>query len=120
MVKVANYHSRFLPDHPYSTACGAGLQKYGDFDRGIANQTDGAYINKPDEGNTYTGLRVAQVGDNGIENYIDSAGQQFSLKSESIVSRGVATKSTMPDGLEATVSIADLRDLVTFLSMPSE
>lgn len=54
LVKDANYHSAFLPDHPYSAACGAGLQKYGDFDRGIANQTDGAYINKPDEGNTYS------------------------------------------------------------------
>lgn len=54
LVKDANYYSTFLPDHPYSAACGAGLQKYGDFDRGITNQTDGAYINKPDEGNTYS------------------------------------------------------------------
>lgn len=54
LVKNANYHSAFLPDHPYTPATGAGLQKYGDFDRGIANQTDGAYINKPDEGNTYS------------------------------------------------------------------
>lgn len=68
-----------------------------------------------DDGKTHTGLRVAQGGDNGMENYIDSAGQQFSLKSESIESRDVATKSIMPDGLEASVSIADLRDLVTFL-----
>ncbi len=54
LVKDANYHSSFLPDHPYSAATGAGLQKYGDFDRGVSNQTDGAYINKPDEGNTYS------------------------------------------------------------------
>ncbi|MFO1485303.1 MAG: Verru_Chthon cassette protein A [Verrucomicrobiaceae bacterium] len=54
LVKDANYHSAFVPDHPYSPATGAGLQKYGDFDRGISNQTDGAYINKPDEGNTYS------------------------------------------------------------------
>ncbi len=54
LVKNANYYSSFLPDHPYTPATGAGLQKYGDFDRGIANQTDGAYINKPDEGNTYS------------------------------------------------------------------
>lgn len=53
LVKDANYAFNFLPDHPYSAACGAGLQKYGDFDRGITNQTDGAYINKPDEGNTF-------------------------------------------------------------------
>jgi len=54
LVKDANYYSSFLPDHPYTAATGAGLQKYGDFDRGIANQTDGAYINKPDEGNSYS------------------------------------------------------------------
>ncbi|WP_395748502.1 Verru_Chthon cassette protein A [Prosthecobacter sp.] len=54
LVKDANYNASFLPDHPYTAATGAGLQKYGDFDRGIANQTDGAYINKPDEGNTYS------------------------------------------------------------------
>jgi uncharacterized protein (TIGR02600 family) len=54
LVKDANYQNGFLPDHPYSPATGAGLQRYGDFDRGITNQTDGAYINKPDEGNTYT------------------------------------------------------------------
>lgn len=54
LVKDAIYNAAFLPDHPYSPATGAGLQKYGDFDRGIANQTDGAYINKPDEGNTYS------------------------------------------------------------------
>jgi uncharacterized protein (TIGR02600 family) len=54
LVKDAAYNAAFLPDHPYTAATGAGLQKYGDFDRGIANQTDGAYINKPDEGNTYS------------------------------------------------------------------
>lgn len=54
LVKNANYHPSFLPDHPYTAATGAGLQKYGDFDRGIDKQTDGAYINKPDEGNTYS------------------------------------------------------------------
>lgn len=54
LVKGANYSPGFLPDHPYTPATGAGLQRYGDFDRGISNQTDGAYINKPDEGNTYS------------------------------------------------------------------
>lgn len=56
LVKNANYYSSFLPDHPYSPATGAGLQKYGDFDRGVANQTDGAYINKPDEGNSRSSI----------------------------------------------------------------
>ncbi len=53
LVKDANYNFNFLPDHPYSPATGAGLQKYGDFDSGVGGQTDGAYINKPDEGNAY-------------------------------------------------------------------
>ncbi|MGV3659951.1 MAG: Verru_Chthon cassette protein A [Prosthecobacter sp.] len=54
LVKDATYAASYIPDHPYTAACGAGLQKYGDFDRGITSQTDGAYINKPDEGNTHT------------------------------------------------------------------
>lgn len=53
LVRNADYFFSFVPDHPYSPGTSAGLQRYGDFDRGIANQTDGAYINKPDEGNAY-------------------------------------------------------------------
>lgn len=68
-----------------------------------------------DDGKTHLGLRVVEGGNNDTETYIDSAGQQFSLKCESVESREVATKSIMPDGLESAVSIEDLRDLVTFL-----
>lgn len=70
LVKDANYHSSFLPDHPYSFQCGAGLQKYGDFDRGISNQTDGAYINKPDEGNTYGSVNTT-TGEQSVPYFTD-------------------------------------------------
>ncbi len=45
----ANYHWSHLPE----IRPGAGKQynKFGDFDNGIAQSTDGSYINKPDEGN---------------------------------------------------------------------
>jgi len=52
----SNYPERWLPDIPFGTSFGTTAQtdirRYGDFDRGIANMEDGAYINKPDEGNT--------------------------------------------------------------------
>ncbi|MCW0220914.1 MAG: Verru_Chthon cassette protein A, partial [Prosthecobacter sp.] len=70
LVKDANYYKSFLPDHAYAAATGAGLQKYGDFDRGIANQTDGAYINKPDEGNTY-GIISASTGEQSVPYFTD-------------------------------------------------
>lgn len=70
LVKDANYHASFLPDHAYSPATGAGLQKYGDFDRGIANQTDGAYVNKPDEGNTY-GVISSKTGEQAVPYFTD-------------------------------------------------
>jgi putative heme-binding domain-containing protein len=68
------------------------------------------------DGKTHFGLRKAQGGDNGIETYIDSAGNEFALRSDTIDERHAATKSIMPDNIAATLSIADLRDLVTFLS----
>jgi putative membrane-bound dehydrogenase-like protein len=68
------------------------------------------------DGKTHVGLRKAQGGDNGIETYIDSAGKEFQLPSDTIIARSVAEKSIMPDGLQETVTIADVRDLVTFLT----
>jgi putative membrane-bound dehydrogenase-like protein len=71
------------------------------------------------DGKTLVGLRLAEGGDDGTEEYTDSAGDRLTLKSDEIESREAATKSIMPDGLESTISIADLRDLVTFLTSDS-
>jgi putative heme-binding domain-containing protein len=68
------------------------------------------------DGVTRSGLRMAKAGDDGVEPYVDSEGQPFTLKSEEIELREPSPVSIMPDGLEKTLSIADLRDLVTFLS----
>jgi putative heme-binding domain-containing protein len=68
------------------------------------------------DGKTHVGLRKAQGGDNGIETYIDTAGNEFQLPSDTIDERSVAEKSIMPDGLQGVVTIADLRDLITFLT----
>ncbi len=72
------------------------------------------------DGKSYSGLRLAKGGDDGIEPYSDSAGNEFTLESNAIESREASSVSIMPDGLEATVSIDDLRDLVTFLCEPSD
>jgi putative membrane-bound dehydrogenase-like protein len=73
-----------------------------------------------DDGKSHTGLRLPKGGDDGVEEYADSDGNQFSLSSERIELRQAAAASIMPEGLEKTVSIADLRDLVTFLTTPAE
>jgi putative heme-binding domain-containing protein len=68
-----------------------------------------------DDGKTHTGLRMHEGGDDGTEEYVNSAGERFLLESKTIEVREAVSISIMPSGLETTVSIADLRDLVTFL-----
>jgi len=46
---AAKYHWSHLPE--ISPGAGKKYNKFGDFDNGVAQSTDGAYINKPDEGN---------------------------------------------------------------------
>jgi putative membrane-bound dehydrogenase-like protein len=67
------------------------------------------------DGKTRTGLRLAKGGDDGIEPYADAEGNVFTLPSETIDDRAASAVSIMPDGLEKTLSIADLRDLLTYL-----
>ena len=71
-----------------------------------------------DDGKTHTGLRLAEGGDDGTEEYIDSAGNRFRLESKAIEVRAATSTSIMPSGLESGLTIADLRDLVTFLMAP--
>jgi putative heme-binding domain-containing protein len=73
-----------------------------------------------DDGKTHTGLRQHEGGDDGSEEYLNSAGERFKLESKTIEIREATSTSIMPSGLETTVSIADLRDLVTFLATSSE
>jgi putative heme-binding domain-containing protein len=73
-----------------------------------------------EDGKPYTGLRLPQAGDNGKENYFDSSGKVFTLASEAIEERHTATTSIMPDNLQDTLSVEDLRDLVTFLRQRHE
>ncbi len=72
------------------------------------------------DGKSFSGLRLAKGGDDGIEPYADAEGREFTLQSDDVESREASPVSIMPDGLEATISIDDLRDLVTFLSQPAD
>jgi hypothetical protein len=72
------------------------------------------------DGKALSGLRLQKPGDDGVEDYSDAAGKKFSLRTDEIESRQASTTSIMPDGLEKLVSIDDLRDLVTFLTSPTE
>jgi putative membrane-bound dehydrogenase-like protein len=75
-----------------------------------------AWILTTVDGKTYTGLRMPKPGDDGKEVYADPAGKLFTLESAAIEDRHVSSTSIMPDNLQSELSIADLRDLVTFLT----
>jgi putative heme-binding domain-containing protein len=68
-----------------------------------------------DDGKTHVGQRLPKAGDDGQEPYADPSGKRFELPSESIVHREASKTSLMPAGLEKSISIDGLRDLVTFL-----
>lgn len=56
LVKEAPYDDGRIPDLPPSDAWAAVANSFGDFDNGIANSRDGAYVNKPDEGNFHAAM----------------------------------------------------------------
>lgn len=68
------------------------------------------------DGKTLSGLRLAKGGDDGVEPYADSTGRRFEIRSDEIESRQASPVSIMPDALETTITVADLRDLVAFLT----
>ncbi|MCX6848935.1 MAG: Verru_Chthon cassette protein A, partial [Verrucomicrobia bacterium] len=55
LVAGAPYSDGRIPDLPPDNGWAATANAYGDYDNGIANARDGAYVNKPDEGNFYAG-----------------------------------------------------------------
>ncbi|HEX5471506.1 MAG TPA: PVC-type heme-binding CxxCH protein [Lacipirellulaceae bacterium] len=75
-----------------------------------------AWILVTTDGKTHTGLRLPKPGDDGKEDYIDATGKVFTLPSDDIEDRTVSDKSMMPDNLQAMLTDADLRDLLTFLT----
>lgn len=46
-----DYQDDWVPDMPQTEKASTAAKRYGDFDNGPGNARDGAYINKPDEGN---------------------------------------------------------------------
>jgi hypothetical protein len=70
------------------------------------------------DGRSLVGLRLPKPGDDGMEDYADPGGKKFTLPSNKIEIRSASAKSIMPDGLEQLISIADLRDLLAFLTSP--
>ncbi len=73
------------------------------------------WVLETDDGKTHVGLRLPLGGDGGTEPYIDSEGNRFDLQSENVEFREPSNKSIMPDGMEKTISVEDLADLMAFL-----
>ncbi len=68
-----------------------------------------------DDGKTHVGQRLPKGGDDGVEPYADTAGKEFELESEAITHREPSKSSIMPAGLEKSLTVEDLRNLLTFL-----
>lgn len=69
-----------------------------------------------DAGKALVALRLHKAGDGGKEVYADSDGKVFQLRGDEIEVRQASDTSIMPAGLEKTVSVDQLRDLVEYLS----
>ena len=74
------------------------------------------YVLTTTDGETRVGLRLPKGGDDGVEVYADASGRRYKIKSEEIEFRKSSEISIMPAGLEKSLTIEDLRDLVTFLT----
>lgn len=68
------------------------------------------------DGKTHLGQRLAESGDDGQENYADASGATFTLASDAIARRQPSAASLMPAGLEKSLTVEDLRDLLAFLT----
>ncbi|MCO6047693.1 c-type cytochrome [Aeoliella sp. ICT_H6.2] len=73
------------------------------------------WVLETDEGKTLVGLRLPLPGDGGTEPYIDSEGNRFDLASDQIEFREPSKNSIMPEGLEKTMTVADLADILAFV-----
>ncbi|WP_425397789.1 PVC-type heme-binding CxxCH protein [Aeoliella sp.] len=73
------------------------------------------WVLETDEGKTLVGLRLPLPGDGGTEPYIDTDGKRIDLKSEQIEFREPSKNSIMPDGLEKTMTVQDVADILAFL-----
>ncbi len=71
-----------------------------------------------DRGTAVTGLPLSGPGEEGRESLIGVDGKVISLPSELIAERHSLSTSIMPSGLDGTVSVAELRDLLAFLMSP--
>jgi putative heme-binding domain-containing protein len=69
-----------------------------------------------DDGRIRTGLSLGVSNDGRSERFIDSEGQEFTLDLETIEARRASSKSIMPEGLQDSLTIGELRDLLALLS----
>ena len=67
------------------------------------------------DGRNLAGMSLG-VSKDGTEDFVSSEGTAFAVNVADIESRKFSDRSVMPDGLETTMSISDLRDLLALLS----
>lgn len=73
------------------------------------------WVLETDDGKTHVGMRLPLPGDGGKEPYVDKDGKMFILDSTTVEFREPSNKSIMPEGIEKTITIDDLADLLAYI-----
>lgn len=73
------------------------------------------WVMETTNGKTHTGVSVGKLDNDRKERFSDTEGKVFVLSLEDIVSRTASPTSVMPQGLEKTMTLQEVRDLLTFL-----
>lgn len=68
------------------------------------------------DGRSFSGFKLDRPGKGGALRYVDVKGKVIEVRLKDIDSRSVSNVSLMPKGLERSMSVEELRDLLAFLS----
>jgi putative heme-binding domain-containing protein len=71
------------------------------------------------DGRVLTGMKLDRGGSNGSLRFLGAEGGIFEVPLEDIDTQSPVAASIMPAGLEQTMSIDELRDLIAFLENPT-
>ena len=85
--------------------------------REIAPQYQTVVVEMAD-GRTLTGVSLGKIDNDRKERFLDAEGKEFTVETNRIEDRRPSRQSIMVEGLEKTMTVQELRDLLAFLRQP--
>jgi putative membrane-bound dehydrogenase-like protein len=85
--------------------------------REIAPQYQTVVVETTD-GRTLTGVSLGKIDNDRKERFLDAEGKEFVVETRLIENRQPSPRSIMVEGLEKTMTVQELRDLLAFLRQP--